>query len=115
MRTYLCNRVKREKKEKERENTTWVRTNSMHPKDFNGKTIWSTSIRVNKDDLEKMGTEEAITLASERPARLAKAQLERKELEKAKEQANILECTTSKAELGETYLELKGVPPHLAN
>ena len=97
----------------------WVDTKHTHLETVhvNGIPIEfaTNKIRVNKDDLEEMGPVNAITLARERPARLAKAQLEREELEKAKEQTNILECASSKAELAETYLELKGVPPHLAN
>ena len=120
MRTYLWDRAIKEKEKKEEEKIAWVDSKYTHnwtTINRNGVPLefLTPKIKVDKDDLEEMGPEAAITLARERPARLAKAQLERKELEKAKEQANILECTTSKAELGETYLELKGVPPHLAN
>merc|ERR1711942_143056 len=119
MRTYLWNRAIREKEKKEGEKIAWVDSKHLHFKTINVNgvplEILSKQIKVDKDDLEELGPEDAVTLARERLARLAKEKLERKELEKAKEKANILECTTSKAELGETYLELKGVPPHLAN
>ena len=119
MRTYLWNRAIREKEKKEGEKIAWVDGKHSHFETINVNgvplEILTTQIKVDKEDLEEMGPEDAITLARERLARLAKAKLEREELEKAKEQANILECTSSKAELGETYLELKGVPPHLAN
>jgi len=118
MRTYLWSRAIREKEIREREKIAWVDSKQSHLETINVHGLplefATTKIQVDKDDLEEMGPEIAITLARERPARLAKAQLERKEFEKAKEKANIQECTSSKAELAETYLELKGVPPHLA-
>jgi len=118
MRTYLWNRAIREKEKKEGEKIAWVDSKHLHFKTINVNgvplEILSKEIMVDKDDLEEMGPEDAVTLARERLARLAKEKLERKELEKAKEKANIQECASSKAELAETYLELKGVPPHLA-
>jgi len=119
MRTYLWDRAIKEKEKKEEEKIAWVDSKYTHnwtTINRNGVPLefLTPKIKVDKDDLEEMGPEAAITLARERPARLAKAQLERKEFEKAKEKANIQECTSSKAELAETYLELKGVPPHLA-
>ena len=114
MRTYLLNRVKKEQEAKK----TRVDSNSLHLESFNfrGKEFqFSTKqAKVHKDDLEYWGKERAIELARERPARLAKAQLEKEELEKEKEKANIQKSAFSKAELAEAYLELKGVPPHLA-
>ena len=83
---------------------------------FRGQELQFATKKVNvhKEDLDNWGKEKAVELARERPARLAKAQLEKKELEKEKERANIQKCKYSKAELAEIYLELKGVPPHLA-
>ena len=114
MRTYLLNRVKKEQEAKK----TRVDSNSLHLESFNfrGKEFqFSTKqVKVHKEDLDNWGKEKAIELARERPARLAKAQLEKEELEKEKEKANIQKSAFSKAELAEAYLELKGVPPHLA-
>jgi len=115
MRTYLCNRVIKEQEAKK----TMVDSNHEHKVSFmqaRGKKFYfhTNHVKVHKDDLEYWGKERAIELARERPARLAKAQLEKEELEKEKEKANIQKSAFSKAELAEAYLELKGVPPHLA-
>jgi len=115
MRTYLCNRVKKEQEAKK----TMVDSNYLHPLEsfyFRGQKhqIFIKQAKVHKEDLDNWGEERAIELARERHARLAKAQLEKEELEKEKEKANIQKSAFSKAELAEAYLELKGVPPHLA-
>jgi len=111
MRTYLCNRVKKEQEAKK----TMVDSNSLHLNfEGQGLQLFTKHVKVHKDDLEYWGKERAIELARERHARLAKAQLEKEELEKEKEKANIQKSAFSKAELAEAYLELKGVPPHLA-
>ena len=115
MRTYLCNRVKKEQEAKK----TMVDSNYLHPLEsfyFRGQKhqILIKQAKVHKEDLDNWGKERAIELARERHARLAKAQLEKEELEKEKEKANIQKSAFSKAELAEAYLELKGVPPHLA-
>ena len=115
MRTYLCNRVKKEQEAKK----TMVDSNSLHLESFNfrGQELQfaTKQVMVHKEDLDNWGKEKAIELARERPARLAKAQLEKEELEKEKEKANIQKCNYSKAELAEIYSELKGVPPKILN
>lgn len=115
MRTYLCNRVKREQEAK----MIMVDSNYEHLESVNFRGLdlqfATKQVKVYKEDLEKWDKEKAIELARERPARLAKAQLEKEELEREKEKANIKKCGYSKAELAEIYSELKGVPPKILN